>query len=333
MAYPIDTVVAVTYRCQSRCRMCSIWSIKEHNDIPPEVFRKLPTTLRDVNISGGEPFLRSDLADVVRVIHERLPRCRVVVSTNGLMGERLVPKALELVSIFPDIGFAFALDGIGEMQDFIRGVTGGYENVLSAIKGLKESGVENIRVAFTLTTENADHMIRVYDLAKELGVQFTMQVAHDSDFFFGKHDSTIVKEEHLHFDYHVIRNDIERIINRELSSYDLKRWGKAFVYYGMYKIITEGRQLFSSRPGVDYFYLDPSGDIYPSVIHNYVMGNLTENDFEMIWTSKESDEIRWKCQEDTKPYWMGCMLRKALLDHRFQIGMWALKNKFLKLKL
>jgi hypothetical protein len=26
---------------------------------------------------------------------------------------------------------------------------------------------------------------------------------------------------------------------------------------------------------------------------------------------------------------MGCMLRKALLDHRFSIGLWALKNKFL----
>ena len=107
----------------------------------------------------------------------------------------------------------------------------------------------------------------------------------------------------------------------------------AIVHYGMYKIIMEGVQLFSSNPGVDYFYLDPSGNVYPSVVHNYVMGNLAEDDFEKIWTSPKSDDIRRTCREDATPYWMGCMLRKALLDHRFQIGVWALKNKFLKLKL
>lgn len=333
MVYPIDSVVAVTYKCQSRCRMCSIWQIKEHGDIPPEVYGKLPKTLKDVNISGGEPFLRGDLPDIVRIIHGRLPRCRIVVSSNGLLGKKLVPMARELTRIFPGIGFAFALDGIGDKHDFIRGVQGGYEKALSAINGLKANGIRNTRIAFTLTTENADHMIRVYDLARELGVQFTMQVAHDSDFFFGKNESSIVKKEHPHLENDSLCSDMEKIINSELSSFDLKRWGKAFVYYGMYKIIMEGKQLYSSRPGVDYFYLDPSGDVYPSVVHNYVMGNLAESDFEAIWASQESEEIRRKCREDTTPYWMGCMLRKALLDHRFQIGMWALKNKFLKLKL
>jgi MoaA/NifB/PqqE/SkfB family radical SAM enzyme len=333
MVYPVDAVVAVTYKCQTRCRVCSIWKIKAHNDIPPEVYKKLPATLKDINITGGEPFLREDLADIVRIVHERLPSSRMVVSSNGYLGKKLIPRALELKKISPTIGFGFSIDGIGKMHDFMRGVNGSYEKVLTAVKGLREKGVRNLRIAYTLTKDNSAHMIKVYELSKELDIQFTMQVSHDSDFYFGIHESAIVREEPSYCRNESIRRDFEKIINGELSSYNLKRWGKAFVFYGIYKLAAEGRQLFSSRPGVDFFYLDPKGDIYPSVIHNYVMGNLTENDFNTIWESKKSDESRKKCREDKRPYWMGCMLRKALFDHRFQIGLWAIRNKFFGLKL
>jgi MoaA/NifB/PqqE/SkfB family radical SAM enzyme len=313
--------------------MCSIWKIKDHHEAAPALYEKLPKTLRDVNISGGEPFLRKDIAEIVTVIHRHLPRARIVVSSNGLMGEPLVSKALELKEIFPTIGFAFAIDGIGETHDFIRGTEGGFDKVLSVVRELKNAGIKNIRIAYTLTAENAEHMIRVYELARQLGVQFTMQMAHDSEFFFGRHESTIVKNNHAAFGGHTIRDDFEKVIEGELSSYDLKRWVRAYVYYGMYRLLSEGVRPFSSQPGAEFFYLDPKGDIYPSVVHNYVMGNLVENDFDTIWNSRESDEIRKKCQEDQMPYWMGCMLRKALVDHKFQIGLWVLQNKFMGLRL
>jgi MoaA/NifB/PqqE/SkfB family radical SAM enzyme len=313
--------------------MCSIWKIKEHREIPPAIYAKLPRTLRDVNISGGEPFLRKDLAEIVRVLHHRLPRARMVVSSNGMMGENLIPRAMELVDIFPRIGFAFSVDGVGETHDYIRGVKGAYKNVIEATRGLRDRGIKNIRIAFTLTEENPDHMIRVYRLARELDVQYTMQVSHDSGFFFGENESSVVKEKPGGMKDEKLKKDFETIINGELSSFRPKRWGKAFIHYGTYAIALEGRQLFSSYPGEDFFYLDPKGDIYPSVIHDHVMGNMAEDDFDTIWRSERSERIRRKCLEENKSYWMGCMLRKALLDHKFQIGMWAMKSKIFNVKL
>lgn len=333
MTNPIDAVVAVTYRCQARCRMCSIWQIKEHNDVPPSVYKKLPQTLDDVNISGGEPFLRKDLAEIVATVHGRVPHARMVVSTNAFLGKSLIPRALELREIKRDIGFGISVDGVEEMHDFVRGIDGGFDKVVAVVKGLKAEGVKNIRIAFTLTTENADHMIKVYELARELGVQFTMQVSHDSEFFFGRHDTTIVKTRHPLFGSEKMRRDFESIINGELASYDVKRLVKAFGFYGMYKLAAEGEQLFPSRPGVDYFYLDPAGDVYPSVLHNYVMGNIADDDFETVWYSERADEARRLSAEDPMPYWLGCMLRKSLLDHKFQIGAWALKHKLSKVRL
>jgi MoaA/NifB/PqqE/SkfB family radical SAM enzyme len=333
MKYPVDAVVAVTYRCQARCRMCSIWQISEHNDVTPDVFAKLPTTLNDVNISGGEPFLRKDLAEIVRVVHERVPRARMVVSTNAFLGKSIIPRALELREINPRIGFGISVDGVGEMHDFVRGIDGGFVKIVDVVKGLRNEGIKNLRIAYTLTTENADHMIKVYELAKELGVQFTMQVSHDSEFFFGRNDSSIVKDLHPLFGSDKMRGDFETIINTELSSFHLKRLGKAFLYYGSYKLAAEGKQLFRSRPGVDFFYLDPHGDVYPSVLHNNVMGNLAQDDFDTMWTSRQADDARRQVSEDGMPYWLGCMLRQALLDHKLQIGAWALKHKFKKVRL
>lgn len=333
MTYPIDAVVAITYRCQARCRMCSVWQVSEHDDVPPDLYKKLPETLRDVNISGGEPFLRKDLEEIVSIVHGRVPKARIIVSTNAFMGKAIIPRAVALKKIVTDIGFGVSVDGVGKMHDHIRGIDGAFDKILAVVKGLKEQGIENIRLAFTLTTENSDHMLKVYELAGELGVQFTMQVSHDSEFFFGENESTVMKRGHPHFAGDTLRRDFETIINGELSSYHWKRMGRAFIFYGTYKLAVEGEQLLTTRPGVDYFYLDPSGNVYPSVLHNYVMGNLTETEFATLWRSRRADEARRSCLEDSRPYWLGCTLRKALLDHKYRVGAWILKNKLFKVKL
>jgi MoaA/NifB/PqqE/SkfB family radical SAM enzyme len=333
MRQPVDAVIAVTYRCQARCRMCSIWQIKEHHDVPPAVYEKIPTTLNDVNISGGEPFLRKDLSDIVATVHARVPRARMVVSTNAFLGKSLIPRALELREINPKIGFGISVDGVGEMHDYVRGIDGGFDKIVTVVKGLKAEGISNLRIAYTLTTENSDHLIKVYELAKELGVQFTMQVSHDSEFFFGHNDSSVVKDRHPLFGSEQMRADFETIINSELSSFNLKRLGKAFLYYGSFKLAAEGKQLFPSRPGSDFFYLDPKGDVYPSVLHNYIMGNLARDDFDTVWHSEQAEEVRRRVEQDEMPYWLGCMLRQALLDNKFQIGAWALKHKFKRVRL
>jgi MoaA/NifB/PqqE/SkfB family radical SAM enzyme len=332
MSYPIDAVVAVTYKCQARCRMCSIWQIKEHNDVTPETYRRLPTTLNDVNVSGGEPYLRKDLSEIIEVIHDHLPKARIVVSSNGFLGERLIPRALELREIDPEIGYGFSIDGIGEKHDYIRGIPGGYEKTIGVVKALKKEGIENIRIAYTLTTENPDHMIKVYELAKELGVQYTMSVSHDSELYFGQHSSTLITQNTPQYSSEELREHFVQIIKTELGKFHWKRWGRAFGIYGMYRLIADGEPLFYSQPGIDYFYLDPKGDVYPSVIHNYVMGNIARDDFSTVWNSRMADDARRKCDEEHRPYWMGCMLRKALLDHRFDIGMWVLQNKILGLR-
>ncbi len=76
---PVDALLAVTYRCNARCVMCGIWKSDPCSETPAETYRKLPSTLRDINLSGGEPFLRDDLA----AIHA-IKGSGVINDTNGL---------------------------------------------------------------------------------------------------------------------------------------------------------------------------------------------------------------------------------------------------------
>src|SRR3989339_2069815 len=108
---PIDCVLALTYNCNARCTMCDIWKIKNSPEIAVEELKKLPTTLRDINLSGGEPFLRKDLPEVVEIVNQRCPKARIVISSNGFSTALILKQMEKILKIKPDIGVAISIDG------------------------------------------------------------------------------------------------------------------------------------------------------------------------------------------------------------------------------
>ena len=94
----MDLTVISTYRCNSKCQMCYIWKNPTHpkDEVTPAMLSKLPGGFDNLNVSGGEPTLRSDLAELIDVVH---PKARVVeISSNGLNADRLVP----IIKKYPD---------------------------------------------------------------------------------------------------------------------------------------------------------------------------------------------------------------------------------------
>lgn len=58
------------------------------------------------NITGGEPFIRTDLKDIVRELYKKSDR--IVISTNGFFTDRIVDLAKE----FPQIGIRISIEGL-----------------------------------------------------------------------------------------------------------------------------------------------------------------------------------------------------------------------------
>lgn len=320
---PIDCVIGINYICNSRCKMCDIWKIKEFPELKPEEYRKLPTTLRDINISGGETFLRVDIPDVIRVIHETVPKARMVISTNGFIPSLIERQMKKILEINPKIGVAISVDGVGAMHEQVRRIPDAYNKCIETLERLKSLGMTNLRFGFTIIPENVTHLSKVYDDAIARGIQFTHSFAQDSDNYFGG----------IHLDnapdVRELRTQYQHIIGSELRSWNLKRWARAYFAYGLYRFIMEKKQPLNNDPGRRFFFLHSNGVVYPSVVHNYEMGNIQHvQKWSDLWYGVQAEEARKKVDADSRQAWMICTARTAIKKHPFRVAAWILKNKF-----
>lgn len=146
---PVELIVFVTQRCPLRCAHCFIeeFQTDPQSDLPLDVIERLAAELPNllvVMLTGGEPLLRNDLAEVVEAFSVR-SRPRVIsLTTSGWFPEKteeLVRKTLESNSFRSQLVVNISFDGIDDHHDFIRRRTGSYERALHTagmLKGIRE---------------------------------------------------------------------------------------------------------------------------------------------------------------------------------------------------
>ena len=146
----LNGTVIVTYRCNARCTMCNRYKApsKPEEEISLETIRKLPP-MYFTNITGGEPFIRTDLKDIVRELRKKSDR--IVISTNGFFTDRI----LDLCREFPDIGIRISIEGLEQTNNEIRGLADGYNRGYTTLKKLREMGMKDVGFGMTVQDKNA----------------------------------------------------------------------------------------------------------------------------------------------------------------------------------
>ena len=141
--YPFSVVVSISYRCNSKCRTCDVWR-KPNDDMTVEewdkVFANLGRTPFYITFTGGEPFLRKDLDEMVISAYRHCRPSVITIPTNGLLTDRIVERVDRICRECPtsQIGINLSLDGIGEEHDDIRGVPGNWAKSMATWTKLKE---------------------------------------------------------------------------------------------------------------------------------------------------------------------------------------------------
>jgi len=319
---PKEAVIAVTYNCNAKCVMCNIWKEKPGEEVLPSIYYKLPNTLRTINISGGEPFLRKDLLEVIDIIQSRCKRPRMVISTNGLL-PRVIKKQIKQVLEFKnDTGVRVSIDGIGEVHDRVRGLKGAFVNGMESLRILQGLGIRDLGIAFTVLGFNLSNIQNVYDLSRKLGIQFALNVAYNSSIYFKN-----VSGEYL-IDYEELKDNLDYIVNRELRSLEPKRWFRAYFEHALVGYVSGQKKLENCTAGVDFFYLDPQGNVYPCTVLDMRLGNLQEKSFDDIWNSKEAQKVRDYIKQCPYNCWMVCNAVPMIKKHPYIPLSWIMKNKF-----
>ena len=153
----LNGTVIVTYRCNARCSMCNRYKApsKPEEEISIETIKKLPK-MYFTNITGGEPFIRTDLKDIVRELYKKSDR--IVISTNGFFTDRIV----DLCKEFPQIGIRISIEGLEQTNNEIRGLQNGYQRGYGTLKKLREMGMKDVGFGMTVQDKNAPDL-QYYD--------------------------------------------------------------------------------------------------------------------------------------------------------------------------
>jgi Fe-coproporphyrin III synthase len=318
----MDLTVISTYRCNSRCQMCYIWQnpTDPRQEVTLETLSKLPQGFDNLNVSGGEPTLRRDLAELVDLLY---PKARVLeISSNGLHPEKLVP----IVKKYPRIKVRFSLEGNELTSNKIRGEKDGYTTKMAGMRALQEAGGEDLGFAFVIQDENVDQLVATHELARSMGIELSTSALHNAWQFY--------KNDNYFYDRVKVARKVEGLITAMLSSKKPKNWFRAYLNLGLIEKILGHPRLIRCTAGTDFAFIDPWSDVWTcNVRSDLLMGNLAKQSWQEILDSTAARQAIKKVHNCEQNCWMVTTARTAmrskLIPQAPKMGplMWVVKNK------
>lgn len=321
---PTDASIILTYRCPMKCQMCNIWQnpTNPKEELKASDLRSLPK-LKFINLTGGEPFVREDIEEIVEECYRHTDR--IVISTSGYFEDRVIALAEK----FPNIGIRISIEGLSQKNDELRGRQGGFDRGLRTLLTLKRMGVKDIGFGCTVSNHNSKDMLALYKLSLELGLEFATAAFHNS-YYFHKDDNHITNTQE-------VCSDFEQLIEWQLAENSPKSWFRAFFNMGLINYIEGGRRMLPCEAGSANFFIDPWGEVFPcngmeSRLWKESMGNIHNDDFMTIWTSPQAEKVRAMVRKCPKNCWMVGTASPVMHKYIKHPMKWALKNKLRSLR-
>ena len=167
----------VTSRCNSLCRTCFYFDkLNSKDDLTIQEISRISESappFQKLWLSGGEPFLREGLADIVAMFVSRNGVRNVNLPNNGLLSEKIFAAMDRMLELCPEtsIHLNFSIDGMQKTHDAIRGVPNNFVRTLATTRlaAARYRGVKRLRrnVLTVITRENFDEVEELAAYLKE----------------------------------------------------------------------------------------------------------------------------------------------------------------------
>jgi len=161
----------VTRRCNLKCVHCYAHAKNTSfdNELNTDQGKQLIDDLAEFGspvmlFSGGEPLVRKDLPQLAAYAVEK--GMRAVISTNGTL---ITP---EMARNLKEIGLSYvgiSLDGMEEINDRFRGVSGAFRSALEGIKNSQAAGIK-VGLRFTVNKFNVNEIPKIFQLLEEMDI-------------------------------------------------------------------------------------------------------------------------------------------------------------------
>jgi len=313
---PITLTYSITAACQSKCKTCNIGIKYQHDpkrkerDLNLQEIEKIFQTLGHIyffNISGGEPFLRGDLPEIIRLACKYLQPRIIHIPTNAIGSDRirdLTVKCLEIIEKYdPKVPFTVkpSIDGVGSIHDEIRGVKGNFKRLEKTISYLKEIEQDHenfhLELGTVISNFNVKHLAEIEDYVHSLGVQsYRNEIAEQRTEFFNLEDPITPDAETYE---RLVRGFAEKIRKNIGKKRKLTKITESLrlVYYDLViRILRENRQVIPCFAGISNVHINFDGEVWPCCVLGYSqpLGSLRAEgyDFQKIWHSQQAASVR-----------------------------------------
>ncbi len=298
---PLNLTVSVTYRCNSRCLTCNVYDRKADEFTVDEfdrTFASMGRTPYWFTMSGGEPFLRTDLVDICESAWRRTRPAIINIPTNGILTDR-IPAMVEDIAgrcRGAQVIINLSLDEVGERHDVIRGVPGNYEKAINTYHALRNLKAPNLTLGIhtVISVHNVGRLPEIYK-------HITKQLAPDSYI-------TEIAEERVELetigsgvtpapgDYAAAVDFLTARLH-EQQFRGISRVTQSFRarYYDLVKrFLDEHRQIIPCYAGFASGQIAPDGDVWFCCIEARSVGNLRDSgyDFPAIWFGEKARALR-----------------------------------------
>jgi MoaA/NifB/PqqE/SkfB family radical SAM enzyme len=295
----------ITHKCIAKCLMCNIWKIPESvQDLHMEDWLNVLssgffTDLVELDITGGEPFLRDDLVELISTIRDikeaKFPGLRsVAITTNGLLTDRVARNTREILKGLEGSGISLvvviAMDAIGEVHDRIRGVNRAWEKADRTIGLLKRLQQEFPDLILGLKTTilplNVDQLDAISQYAESKG------------FFTIISPCIITEGRYLNPEKAASMQFDDDHVRTMINFFKQESQGWGYHSRSLVRYFKTGMMKKPCSCGFNYLFIRSDGSVFPCPLINAPLGNVRERPLAELYLSNEARRFRRRVGRD-----------------------------------
>ncbi|MGC9149760.1 MAG: radical SAM protein [Candidatus Micrarchaeia archaeon] len=324
LSKPFMLNFAITYHCNSRCLTCNIWKKKSKNELSLEEIENFARENRFVwiRLTGGEPFLRSDIVEIAKIFEKYSKPYFVSIPTNAILPELSYKKIEEISKLNFRLAITISLDGYKELHDKIRGVEGNYEKAIYLFKKLRElkKKRKNLEVMFgyTISYFNLGAFEKTFkEVKKEIPDitpnDFHVNVFHTSQHYYSNLDLKASYDKKF-------LDEVKKVIELQKGKFGIIPLIESFYLKKSLDYIKNSKTPIQCKALVSQIFIDPYGNVYPCTIWGKKLGNIRKESLREILQKDETKKIRKIIEEGKCPNcWTPCEAHPSILGNVFKL--------------
>jgi MoaA/NifB/PqqE/SkfB family radical SAM enzyme len=293
---PPFLIFFINSTCNQKCEHCFYWrNLNRRDDLTKDEIFALSRSLgrvENLSLSGGEPFLRKEFAEICRQFIRHNGTRQIYVPTNGSFTERTVEqirstleeKDLELFVA------ELSLDGMPAFHDHFRGMTNAFRRAMETYDALEVLQLRDPRLRIhSISTATDSNMDEIRKLTTYLFERCPKMDHHNLAMIRGDRKNPALRGPRLR-EY----QELYEYVRRLWSSREAGRYGaivEPMLQWAKVRTAEAGGQVVPCRAGILNGVVYSNGDVSFCESHEPI-GNLREKSFPEIWHSARAGALR-----------------------------------------